>query len=92
MQTSLPAAAAAEGSLTAAAAAAGGEIVGAKPPGKGVVPVGTPIGGVQGVLGLEGPTAGCPVLVFAVPAWTDWLDQQHVCCCKQCTHSLPTRL
>ena len=64
MQTSLPVAAAADILIAAAA----GETVAAKQPGRGVVPVGPPIDCVRGVLGIEGPTADCPVLVFVVPA------------------------
>ena len=57
---------AAVGSLTAAAAA--DEIVEAKQPGRGRVPVGPPTGCVRGVPEPEGPIAGCPELAFVTPA------------------------
>lgn len=66
MQTCLPAHAAV-GNLTAAAAADADETVGASQAGRGAVPVDPPIGCVRGALGLAGPTADCPVLVFVVP-------------------------
>lgn len=66
MQTSLLAHAAG-GNLTAAAAAAADVTVGAKQAGRGAVPVGPPIGCVRGALELEGPTAGCSVLIFVAP-------------------------
>ena len=77
MRTSLPAHAAV-GSLTAAAAA--DETIGAIWPERGAVPGGSPIGGVQQVLGVEEATAGCPVLDFVVPAWTDgcWKNYTHL--------------
>ena len=86
MQTSLPAAAA--GTLNAAVAAAAADAtVGAKQPGRGVVPVAPPIGWVQGVLGVEGPIAGCPVLAFVVPVWSDvWNSNMCAARSSACTH------